>query len=393
MIIREQYMKNETDIDIEQAADFLDLSPSRFSELLDKKLIRQNWDQYNNLFRFTNHISDIDTGSVLLDHNGSFELVKGFPKIRRAMLLEPAIQANFSDNSTVVVEEKMNGYNVRILNYKGKLIALTRSGHVCPYSTERAQNLLNKCFFEEYPDIVVYGEMAGPENPYVRKDIYEIDSLDFFVFDMRRKNDGGALPVSERRTLAEKYGFRQVEIFGEFSIPEAASKIKNIIKNLGDKGHEGVIIKDPNMVLQPIKYTSSESNCADLQHAFKFYNEAGRDYIFSRVVREGFQSAEWNESEEELMERCLRLGESILRPMRKSIEEVQDGARIADDSRIRVKDKKVIDEFKSYLERLGLDVVFSPAIKVGDEYIVDIKKINNSTSDKTLGIIKGQLWS
>ncbi len=386
-------MKNEIAIDIEQAAAFLDLSPSRFSELLDKKVIRQNWDQYNNIFRFTSRVSDIDAGSVLLDNDDSFELVRGFPKIRRAMLIEPAIQANFSDNATVVVEEKMNGYNVRVLSYKGKLIALTRSGHVCPYSTERAQNLLNKHFFEEYPDIVVYGEMAGPENPYVRKDIYDIESLDFFVFDMRRKNDGIALPISERRMLAGKYGFRQVELFGEFGIPEAASKIGDIIRELGKKGHEGVIIKDPNMVLQPIKYTCSESNCADLQHAFKFYNEAGRDYIYSRVIREGFQSAEWNETEEELMERCLRLGESILRPMRESIKEVQQGTRVADESRIRVKDKKTISEFKFYLERLGLDIVFSPARKVGDDYIVDIKKINNSTSDKTLGIIRGQLWS
>jgi ATP-dependent RNA circularization protein (DNA/RNA ligase family) len=42
---------------------------------------------------------------------------------------------------------------------------------------------------------------------------------------------------------------------------------------------------------------------------------------------------------------------------------------------------------------LGLDVVFSPAQKIDDEYVVDIKKINNSTSDKTLGIVQGQLWS
>lgn len=386
-------MKNEISIDIKQAADFLKLSPSRFTELLDKKVIRQNWDEYKDIFRFTSHVSDIDSGSVLLDINGSFELVRGFPKIRRAMLLEPAILTNFSDNETVIVEEKMNGYNVRVLSYKGKLIALTRSGHICPYSTERVQNLLDKRFFDEYPDIVVYGEMVGPDNPYVKKEIYDIDSLDFFVFDMRRKNEGTALSISERRKLSRKYGFRQVELFGEFSIPEAAAKTRDIIKELGKKGHEGVIIKDPNMVLQPMKYTCSESNCADLKHAFKFYNEAGRDYIFSRVIREGFQSVEWNETDEELRERCLRLGESILRPMAESIKQTQSGDRIADESRIRVKDKKVISKFKFYLERLGLDVVFSPVRKIGDEYIVDIRKINNSTSDKTLGIINGQLWS
>jgi putative ATP-dependent DNA ligase len=386
-------MKNEIYLNVELAADFLKLSPSRFSELLDRKIIRQNWDEYKNMLRFTNDVSDIETGTVFFENYGSFELIRGFPKIRRAMLLAPAIEASFSEIEKVAVEEKMNGYNVRVLSYKGKLVALTRSGHVCPYSTERIQNLLSKRFFDENPNLVVYGEMAGPDNPYVQKDIYDIDSLDFFVFDIRKKDDGKALSVHKRRTLADEYGFRQVKMFGEFSIPEAALKIKDIVKELGKKGHEGVIVKDPKMVLQPIKYTCSESNCADLQHAFKFYNEAGRDYIFSRVMREGFQSVEWNDTEDELRARCLRLGESILHPMADSIKQVQNGQRISDDARIRVKDEKIINEFKSYLERLGLDVVFSPAQKIDDEYVVDIKKINNSTSDKTLGIVQGQLWS
>ncbi|WP_406660290.1 RNA ligase [Methanolobus sp. ZRKC3] len=386
-------MNNEINLDIEQAADFLKLSPSRFSELLKKRIIQQNWDEYGDIFRFNSHVSDIEAGSVLFENDGSFELIRGFPKIKRAMLLAPAIKANFSDIENVAVEEKMNGYNVRVVDYKGKLIALTRSGHVCPYSTERIQNLLEHRFFDEHPDLVVYGEMVGPDNPYVQKDVYDIDSLDFFVFDIREKKDGRPFPLHERRALVREYGFRQAEFFGEFSIAKAASNITAIIKELGKKGHEGVIIKDPNMVLQPVKYTCSESNCADLRHAFRFYNEAGRDYIFSRVIREGFQSVEWNETEEEFMARCLRLGESILRPMGRSVRQVQDGERIADDSRIRVKDEKTIDAFKSYLQRLGLDVVFSPVRKIGDEYLVDIKKINDSTSDKTLGIVQGQLWS
>jgi putative ATP-dependent DNA ligase len=111
------------------------------------------------------------------------------------------------------------------------------------------------------------------------------------------------------------------------------------------------------------------------------------------VVREGFQSVEWNESEEEIEDRCLRLGESILRPMRESILQVQEGERIRDDVRIRVKDESTIYRFRMYLERLGLDVIFSPPERIGDEYVVNIRKMNKSTTDKTLGIIEGQLWS
>ncbi|WP_292466669.1 RNA ligase [Methanolobus sp.] len=383
----------EIEIDIEKAAEFLELPPSRLEDLIEKRSLKRNWDEYYNIYRFEGHAPHLEDGTVLIDHHGSFELVRGFPKIKRAMLLEPSIKNSFSKINSVVVEEKMNGYNVRVIEYNGKLIAFTRSGHVCPYSTEWIQNLLEMDFFKENPELILYGEMVGPDNPYVQKYVYDIASLEFFVFDIRYKNTGEALPVYKKKEIAEEYGFRQVRLFGEFNINEAAEKVKGIIKELGKKGREGVVIKDPEMVLQPVKYTASESNCADLRQAFKFYNEAGRDYLFSRVIREGFQSYEWNESEEEFQQRCLRLGESILLPMKKTIAQVETGERISDDFQIRVRDRNVVYKFKSYLERLGLYVVFETPEKIGDEYVVSIKKMNKSTNDKTLAMLEGQLWS
>jgi putative ATP-dependent DNA ligase len=309
------------------------------------------------------------------------------------MLLEPALLNIFGEIPSVAVEEKMNGYNVRVIEFRGKLIAFTRSGHVCPYSTERVQNFLEPDFFRENPDLVVYGEMTGPENPYVQKEAYGIESLDIFVFDIRHKNTGEALPVNQRRKLAEKYGFNQVRLFGEISINSASSKIMKIIRDLGKKGREGVVIKDPAMVLQPVKYTCSESNCSDLRQAFKFYNEAGRDYLYSRVIREGFQSHEWNESEEDFRKRCMRLGESILSPMKKTIEQVDSGERIAEEFRIRVKNKETIFKFREYLNRFGLYVALGEIERKGDEYVAEIKKVNKSTNDKTLAMLEGQLWS
>ncbi|MDG6244741.1 MAG: RNA ligase [Methanolobus sp.] len=383
----------ETELDIEKAAEFLELPPSRLSEIIEKGNLRQNWDEYSNIYRFEGHAPQIENGTALIDHYGSFELVRGFPKIKRAMLLDPALKGNFSQIKSVVVEEKMNGYNVRVVDYRGKLIAFTRSGHVCPYSTERVQNFLKRDFFQDHPDIIVYGEMAGPDNPYVQKNIYDIDSLDFFVFDMRYKDTGEPLEVCQRRELGEEYGFNQVRLFGEFSINEASAKITGIIRELGEKGHEGVVIKDPKMVLQPIKYTCSQSNCSDLEQAFRFYNEAGRDYLFSRVVREGFQSYEWSEDEEEFQKRCKRLGESILLPMKGTIAQVATGERLSDDFCIRVRDENVIHKFKAYMERFGLYVVLGTPERIGEDYVVEVRKINKSTTDKTMAMLEGQLWS
>ena len=62
-------------------------------------------------------------------------------------MLAPAIKRHFSD--IVAVEEKMNGHNVRVLSIDGEIVALTRGGFICPYSTEVAQRLLPEEIFQE----------------------------------------------------------------------------------------------------------------------------------------------------------------------------------------------------------------------------------------------------
>jgi len=36
-----------------------------------------------------------------------------------------------------------------------------------------------------------------------------------------------------------------------------------------------------------LKYTCSESNCSDLEVAFRYYNDYALDFFVSRAVREG----------------------------------------------------------------------------------------------------------
>jgi putative ATP-dependent DNA ligase len=290
------------------------------------------------------------------------------------------------------VEEKMNGYNVRIATVKNDILAITRSGYVCPYTTQKAKEKLNLKFFDDFPELVLYAEMVGPDNPYISKDIYNVESVEFYIFDIREKNSGRSLSVSRKQEILEKYGFFQVKFFGEIPLETAPEEIRRIIRKLGEKEHEGVVIKDPEMILSPLKYTSSQSNCSDLRHAFKFYNEAGRDYMLSRIVREGFQTVEWNENETEFEKRCMQLGKSILDPLRESIRDVKEGQRLYEEARIRVRDLKTVADFQEYLNRLGIDAVFEEPQVVGGEYLINIKKLNKSTTDKTQAIWHGDLW-
>jgi putative ATP-dependent DNA ligase len=372
--------------------NFLGFDKERIQHLFEKNYLARNWGKYDYLLRFDKEISHIERGTVLYETDSSFEIIMGFPKIRRAMVLDPTIKKHFIGLEKVAVEEKMNGYNVRIATANRDILAITRSGYICPYTTQKAKEKLNLKFFDDFPKLVLYAEMIGPDNPYISKNIYNVDSVEFYVFDIREKDSGKPLSIHKKQKILEKYGFFQAEFFGEISLETAPYEIEKIIRKLGEKEHEGVVIKDSEMVISPLKYTSSQSNCSDLKHAFKFYNETGRDYMLSRIVREGFQTVEWNENETEFKNRCMQLGESILNPLRESIRSVKEGHRLYDEARIRVRDLKIVSEFQDFLNRLGIDAVFEEPQVVGEEYLITIRKINKSTTDKTQAILQGDLW-
>jgi putative ATP-dependent DNA ligase len=125
--------------------------------------------KHDYLFRFDKEISRIERGTVLYEKGDSFEVIMGFPKIRRAMVLDPTLKKHFSGLEKITVEEKMNGYNVRVAKVKDDILAITRSGYICPYTTEKAKEKLDLKFFDDFPELVLYGEMLGPDNPYVQK--------------------------------------------------------------------------------------------------------------------------------------------------------------------------------------------------------------------------------
>lgn len=377
---------------IAELGNFLGFDKEKVRHLIEKSYLTRNWGKYTYLFRFDKEISHIERGTVFYEQDGSFEMITGFPKMRRAMVLDPTIKKHFTGLAKIAVEEKMNGYNVRIAAVKNDILAITRSGYVCPYTTQKAKEKLNLKFFDDFPELVIYAEMVGPDNPYISKNIYNVESVEFCVFDVREKNSGKPLSINKKQEILRNYGFFQVKFFGQITVEAAPEEIKKFIRKLGEKEREGVVIKDPEMILSPLKYTSSQSNCADLRHAFKFYNEAGRDYMLSRIVREGFQTVEWNENEAEFEKRCMQLGRSILNPLKESIKDVKEGNRLYEEARIRVRDLKTAADFHEYLNRLGVDAIFEEPQFICGEYLIIIKKLNKSTTDKTQAIWQGELW-
>lgn len=336
--------------------------------------------------QFKKDVGKLEAGTTIY-FKDDVEVIRGFPKTRRTLMLSPTLKNHFKDE--IVVEEKMNGYNVRIASLGDEIIALTRRGYMCPYTTKKAVEIMDlNDFFNDNPDLVICGEMVGTDNPYVSHYYEEIGSLGFRVFDLRKKITNDPLPLKNKYEILEKYGLPSVRVLATLNTTEASEKIKEIIKEIGGENREGVVIKDPKMEVIPLKYTSSQAHDDEMNYAFTYPFDFGKDFFFSRVIREGFQAFEMDESEEELQERANRLGKSILYSMVDTIKNVASGNIASEDMVIDVETREEAEEFLRHLHDLG---VYALLIKFEDKKAV-IRRIHQSTTDKISNFLNGGLY-
>lgn len=340
-----------------------------------------------NALQFRKGLGKIEAGTMICFDDDNTHVIRGFPKIRRTLMLSKSLKSHF--NGKVAVEEKMNGYNVRIALIKNQIVAFTRSGYVCPYTTKKAPQIMNlNSFFKDYPDLVICGEMLGTENPYVSHYYPEIGRLGFRIFDIRRKLSNQPLSIKEKRIILKKYELPIVRLLGVYDIEEAACEILNLVKKLGEDNREGVVIKDVEMQIPPLKYTSSQAHDDELVYAFKYPFDLGKAFFFSRVIREGFQSYEMNESQEDLEKRAKRLGESILYPMIETIKHVSEHEVAGENLVMDADSKEEVEEFIQHLHNLG---VLAKIIAFKDNKAI-IQRIHQSTTDKINNYINGGLY-
>src|SRR3989337_148598 len=111
-------------------------------------------DEFKELFliRLIHDYKDYLRGTVF--YEGGF--IPGYPRIMRVLHLENGI--NHYLKNSFYVEEKVDGYNVRIGVINGIPLAFTRGGFNCPFSTDRITDFIDINFFNEYPHHIICGE-------------------------------------------------------------------------------------------------------------------------------------------------------------------------------------------------------------------------------------------
>ncbi len=370
----------------EEVSKLLNISSQKLEEAYLKGIIK-NYQKHNlEAIQFRKGLGSVEPGTIVINGE-SIQVIRGFPKIRRALMLQPSLKKHFPKE--VAVEEKMNGYNVRIALIDNQVFAFTRGGYVCPYTTRKATEILDlDGFFQENPGMVICGEMIGTLNPYVSHYYPEIGKLGFRIFDLREKQTNKPLTVIEKRNLLEEHGLEPVRLLGIFPVDEAPEKIMEIVRDLGANNREGVVMKDPMMQLESLKYTSSQAHAIELEYALTYPFDLARAFLFSRIIREGFQAYEMAESSDELSKRALRMGESILYPLLETIKRVENGELTTEDLVIEVESQNEAEEFIRHFKDLK---VMASLVEIKDGKVV-IRRIHQSTHDKIKNYLQGGLY-
>jgi putative ATP-dependent DNA ligase len=331
------------------------------------------------------HLSDarhgVERGTVLVGD----AVVRGFPSIPRVLVLDPGIPEQF--DGRVAIEEKLNGYNVRVARADGEIFAFTRGGYICPFTTTLARDGPFAAFFDDYPEHTVCGELIGPANPYTQHDYEEVESAALRVFDVRAHGTGEPMPVTERYDCCEQYDLPTVPRFGVHDPEDAVDAVRETIADLDERGREGVILKTLDGT-QQVKYTTSAIHRSDLEHAFGQPFEYGREFLFSRVLREAFQAAELDESEAETRERARALGESILLPAVETIQSVEEGGTVGDEHTVHG-DAMTIESMLAMFRSVGLHLEIREDYYEDGERVVEFCKVADASRDKIQHYLDG----
>ena len=210
-------------------------------------------------------------------------LVPAYPRIGRIFTLRAGVERAFT--GPFLAEEKIDGFNLRVVRAEGRILAITRSGFVCPFATDRVPELAPvEDLLSAHPELVVCGELAGPENPYLVSRVPGVEEdVRFFAFDLMRLGRRGFLPLEERDGLFRRFGMPEVPRLGFFA-PDEFPALRRVVLELDGRGSEGMVLKAPDGSRR-VKYVTPAANLQDIVEDASLLAELPGEFFSSRLVR------------------------------------------------------------------------------------------------------------
>lgn len=295
-------------------------------------------------------------------------IVPGYPKIMRVLHLERGIKRYFK--GPFYAEEKVDGYNVRVAVVTGEVLAFTRGGFVCPFTTDRIPELIDVSFLTKNPGLVLCGEVVGPGSPYNTEEIpYVEEDVKFYAFGVMDTSIGIQMSPDIKYTLLQQHGIPQVRHWGFH--PGEIEKIKALVLELDADGREGIVLKPSGAnasrsKVEPIKYVTPTSCIRDIEATSTLMAELPAGFYIQRIMRAIFFSREFGLplSDDYLMSAAR----ALFRPNLKLLKDIDEGGEIRETFTIRVKEKEAVDELLHRLRQANVAVTLT-SIEKTDQHL------------------------
>lgn len=274
--------------------------------------------------------------------------IGGYPRIGRIYRLEQGLRQQF--DAPFWVEEKIDGFNVRILRYQGQVLAFTRSGYLCPFSTDRAPELLDMGIFDQYPELVLCAEIAGPENPYTEGGpAFVPEDVRAFVFDLMRVNQMGFVPAVDKMALTSRFGLPTPHGYGQFTAAEWPQLVE-LLRRLDREGREGVVFKEDSPRNCRVKYVTRFSGIYDVGIRASDMVDLPGDFFTGRVLRLALFMDEAGMPHDKRSNR--ELGNAFLERLFESVNKFKNDGRVYHTFRCRFRERENAEAFMEHIHRI-----------------------------------------
>lgn len=298
--------------------------------------------EYARLLETVNHYP---RGSVVLP-DGS--VLPGYPAIGRIHSLEAGLPRQFEN--PFWAEEKIDGFNIRILRWGGQVYAFSRGGFVCAFSTDRVPDFVDPGIFDAEPDLVLCAEIAGPDTPYLEGSTPRVEhDVGLFVFDLMRLGQPGFVPQAEKFALMETHALPPAPLHGRFS-PQDSEALGRVIRQLDTEGAEGLVLKTDDGVHRA-KYVTGESCINDIRVCSEQLLDLPPEYFTNRLIRLAVFAAEHPPSDPDALEH--ELGGALLAGLGSAVHKSRKEGRVSHTYRCRFREHAAALRFIEHMRITG----------------------------------------
>ncbi len=346
------------------------------------KVRREHWEDGEYL-RLLDEFHGLPRGTVKIADT----LLCGYPRIGRILRLASGLREVFS--APFFVEEKVDGYNVRVVRVGERVLAFTRGGFLCPFTTDRLADLIDTSFFEIHPGLVICMEVAGPDNPYLRGTTPQVtEDVRAFVFDIARKGRVGFLPYAEKLALLERHRLPSVQRYGRFTV-EQVEALRSLLWRLNEEQREGVVMKEDSAQDRRIKYVTSNSSVADIRNTVHNLLHLPPEYFIHRILRLAlFRDEVGREAAEDIAE---RLGHAFLDGLDEAIAQYRREGKVYYAFRCRLRDPANADRLLAHIRRgdRRMHVVETARRSEGGYTVLEFRKVYDDMTGLLAHLMRG----